>query len=134
MIEMKDLWDPEQVVRMSLYMRQAVTENFQRIHELGEGLHPQQVIQNVTAELGIPEEMVMFVMFAGDLIETDRAIRDYTPYEREEWRERRQAELDYLEEQVKSGDALAELAASQHNPEEIEFLENLWESSPDDPS
>lgn len=124
--DIQHLWDPEYVVRTSRLIRDAIEENFRRIHELGEGLHPQQVMDMMAKSLDMSFHTAMMVMFAGDLIESDRELRDMDPLERECWYTDREEVLSDLQERVESGDGIAEIAASQFDYAEVDDLNALF--------
>jgi len=124
--DIQHLWDPEYVVHTSRLLREAIEENFRRIHELGEGLHPQQVMDMMAKSLDMSFHTAMMVMFAGDLIESDRELRDMDPLERECWYADREEVLSDLQERVESGDGIAEIAASEFDYAEVDDLNALF--------
>jgi hypothetical protein len=78
------LWDPDSVLAVSEEVRNRALACMRQLMEFGEGPDPSAVIEDMADELALSRELLMGVMLAGQLIETDRLLNELTPEEREQ--------------------------------------------------
>jgi len=80
---MPRLWDPDYVLALHEELRARIFAGMKQIVELGEGPNPSHTLDDFADEHGISREMVLGVMLAGQLLETDRELNALSPDDRE---------------------------------------------------
>jgi hypothetical protein len=120
------LWDPDHVLALHVELRDRIIGNMKQLIELGEGPNPTHTVEDFAEENGLSRELMLGVMLAGQLLETDRELNALTP----EDRERAKA---YLAEQeadlIETAHEIADLAQDDDDnaDEEIQLLREIFE-------
>jgi hypothetical protein len=120
------LWDPDSVLAISYEIRDRAIACMRQLAEFGEGPDPSIVIDDMATELNISRELLMGVMLAGQLIDTDRLLNELSPEEREDVkRYMAEEEADMDAEIIRIQDEL--LAARDERDEQVQLLREIFE-------
>jgi hypothetical protein len=120
------LWDPDSVLAISHEIRDRAVACMRQLMEFGEGPDPSVVIDDMATELNLSRELLMGVMLAGQLIDTDRLLNELSPEEREDVkRYMAEEEADMNAEIIRIQDEV--LAARDERDEQVQLLRDIFE-------
>lgn len=131
MVVMPRLWDPDHVLALHVELRDRIIAGMKQLVELGEGPNPTHTVEDFAQENGLSRDMMLGVMLAGQLLETDRELNALSPEDRE------RAKV-YLAEQeadlIETAHEIADLAQADDDnaDEEIQLLREIFELESDE--
>lgn len=126
-----DLSLPDNIVALTETFVAKLAALLERGLALDEVPSPEAIVAAFCEHFDLDPDFLKVLIFAGQVVELDRNFRDMTPFERDEWIERRNREIEDMNERI---ERIAEAAAAEQvdRVAEVDMLEALWEQSPDD--
>ncbi len=125
------LWDPDSVLAVSSEVRNRAVACMRQLMEFGEGPDPSVVIEDMASELSLSRELLMGVLLAGQLIETDRLLSELTPEEREQAKAYMAEEEADMDAEIKRiHDDLSK--QREERDEQVQLLREIFELETDE--